>query len=67
VGRGLEDGGSCLPGGGVSERVRPGGSLNADRTITSVSSGLAIDVADGGTADGTRIILYGRHGGTNQQ
>jgi hypothetical protein len=42
-------------------------SLNADRTITSVQSGLAIDVAGGGTADGTRIILYARHGGTNQQ
>jgi hypothetical protein len=42
-------------------------SLNADRTITSVQSGLAIDVAGGGTADGNRIILYPRHGGTNQQ
>jgi hypothetical protein len=33
----------------------------------SVQSGLVLDVAGGGTANGTKIVLYTPHTGTNQQ
>jgi hypothetical protein len=35
--------------------------------VRSVESGLALDVAGGNTADGTPILLWSPHGGTNQQ
>jgi Ricin-type beta-trefoil lectin domain len=42
-------------------------TLNADRTVTGVQSGLCLDAEGAGTANGTRLILWACHGGPNQQ
>ncbi|MDX3266441.1 arabinofuranosidase catalytic domain-containing protein, partial [Streptomyces scabiei] len=42
-------------------------NVNPNGTITGVQSGLCLDANAGGTANGTRTILWSCHGGTNQQ
>jgi hypothetical protein len=42
-------------------------SLNSDGTVTSVQSGLCLDVEEAADANGTPVILWGCNGGANQQ
>jgi hypothetical protein len=42
-------------------------NLNSNGTITAAPSGLCLDAAGLGTANGTKIHLWSCHGGTNQQ
>jgi hypothetical protein len=42
-------------------------SMNDDRTITSLQSGLALEVKDAATANGTSLILNSHTGATHQQ
>jgi hypothetical protein len=41
--------------------------VNANGTVTGVQSGLCLDAFGAGAANGTKIILWSCHGGTNQQ
>lgn len=38
-----------------------------NQTITNLYNGLVLDVAGGGTADGTEVLIYNYGGGSNQQ
>jgi hypothetical protein len=46
---------------------RGGPAVNQTYFIYAKHSGLVMDVAGGGTANGTGIIQYAKHGGVNQQ
>jgi hypothetical protein len=42
------------------------GTLNANGTLIGGSSGKCVDVTGGGTANGTKVILWTCNGGSNQ-
>ena len=69
--------GRLRPGHGQRHQGRSSGTcngqtnqqwnVNADGTITSVQSGLCLDVTGAATANGTAVELWACNGGTNQQ
>lgn len=56
-----------VPAHGVAlYKVTPGGSVVPNRLV-SASSGRCLDVPDGNTTSGTRLVIWDCHSGANQQ
>ena len=60
---GVSQAGTCDLNGQTDQQW----NINSNGTITGIQSGLCLDANGAGTANGTKLILWGCHDGTNQQ